>query len=272
MKCHKCGSALVDGPLYRQNPKGEAAVWACDYHDESPADPFRNEILEAIHPKVLRTGASPLPPQAAPQETRSVTAKEDAFLRKAAIGKIVGRGVPVQAAPQVSEREILTELVACRDFPYEFHGSRPPEGKGYVEWCREMTEYEAKKSANDARFLATWNRARAALSAPPQAAPHAVLPTQAALNSPRINMPPSLAAGNVAAPHAVLVEALDALKLGEEAAIAVRQYHREARGRRDGTSGVSKLILEVDDETVREINAAIALIERTLSQTQEPTP
>jgi hypothetical protein len=115
---------------------------------------------------------------------------------------------------------------------------------------------------------AAW-QARAALSAPPQAAPHAapLLPTQAALNSPRIDMPPSLspeekgafmlgvAAGNVAAPHAVLVEARDALKSLHD---GIAEYAR------------MNLLSGFDNHDMKRARAAIASIERTLSQTQEP--
>jgi hypothetical protein len=110
----------------------------------------------------------------------------------------------------------------------------------------------------------------AALAAPPQAAPHAapLLPTQAALNSPRINMPPSLspeekgafmlgvAAGNVAALHAVLVEARDALKSLHD---GIAEYAR------------MNLLSGFDNHDMKRARAAIASIERTLSQTQEPT-
>jgi hypothetical protein len=134
-----------------------------------------------------------------------------------------------------------------------------------LAYPRDTAEYrfkvrgEAADVANFAMMLADNEGAlltegHAALATPPQAAPHAVLPTQAALDSPRIDMPPSLspeekcafmlgvAAGNVAAPHAVLVEARDALV-----------YHQAQ------TRPIERTI------------AAIALIERTLSQTQEPT-
>lgn len=44
MKCHVCGKV---GTLFRQNPKGEAAIWACDEHDKKQ-DPEVKEIVGLI--------------------------------------------------------------------------------------------------------------------------------------------------------------------------------------------------------------------------------
>jgi hypothetical protein len=144
-----------------------------------------------------------------------------------------------------------------------------------LAYPRDTAEYrfkvrgEAADVANFAMMLADNEGAlltegHAALAAPPQAAPHAapLLPTQAALDSPRIDMPPSLspeekgafmlgvAAGNVAAPHAVLVEAREALR-------PFANYACSPLGQCKCHNCNA--------------HAAIASIERTLSQTQEPT-
>lgn len=33
MKCFKCNHTLDDGPLFRQNAKGQTGIWACSEHD-----------------------------------------------------------------------------------------------------------------------------------------------------------------------------------------------------------------------------------------------
>lgn len=45
MKCHICGKASWQGfNLYRQNPKGEAGIWACAAHSKPVDDELVNIV------------------------------------------------------------------------------------------------------------------------------------------------------------------------------------------------------------------------------------
>jgi hypothetical protein len=175
-----------------------------------------------------------------------------------------------------------------------------------------MTDVRCRKRADCRHPPACWIEGKCLKDEPPQAAPHAVpmLPTQAALDSPRIDMPPSLspeekgafmlgvAAGN-AAPHAakptavllhcgicgIVPEPKDhcfCIKCGAVLVTQeeVKQWNQTAvlvealRPLRmyfkydeyiNGPSGDPR------DDRLQLARAAIASIERTLSQTQEPT-
>lgn len=46
MKCYKCGINNV--PLFRQNPKGEEGIWACEPCGTARIDPEVKEIVDII--------------------------------------------------------------------------------------------------------------------------------------------------------------------------------------------------------------------------------
>lgn len=50
-KCHVCGKGPLSSPpvtVYRQNPKGEAGVWACREHNTQPIEPEVEQVVDAI--------------------------------------------------------------------------------------------------------------------------------------------------------------------------------------------------------------------------------
>lgn len=49
MKCMVCGRGMADGvSLFRQNPKGEAGIWACREHRREAVDPTVESIVGAV--------------------------------------------------------------------------------------------------------------------------------------------------------------------------------------------------------------------------------
>ena len=49
MKCMVCGKGMPEGvSLYRQNPKGEIGVWACEEHRREKVDPEVEGIVSVI--------------------------------------------------------------------------------------------------------------------------------------------------------------------------------------------------------------------------------
>jgi hypothetical protein len=49
MKCMVCGKGMADGvSLFRQNPKGEAGIWACRAHRRDVPDPTVERIVNAV--------------------------------------------------------------------------------------------------------------------------------------------------------------------------------------------------------------------------------
>ncbi len=51
MKCSTCGVDVLIKPLYRNNPKGEKAVWRCEEHLDSTApkiDAITRDIVTLI--------------------------------------------------------------------------------------------------------------------------------------------------------------------------------------------------------------------------------
>lgn len=49
MKCIHCEKGPADGvALFRQNPKGETGIWACEEHNKQPLDPLVKDITDAI--------------------------------------------------------------------------------------------------------------------------------------------------------------------------------------------------------------------------------
>lgn len=53
--CMICGKGPLDGTsLYRQNPKGEAGIWACMAHSQQPAAPEVNKLVAVVERDQLR--------------------------------------------------------------------------------------------------------------------------------------------------------------------------------------------------------------------------
>lgn len=48
MLCFKCYATPHEKPLFRQNAKGEAGIWACEEHSSKKIDPVVKEITDAI--------------------------------------------------------------------------------------------------------------------------------------------------------------------------------------------------------------------------------
>lgn len=50
-QCVVCGRGPTDKPpvtVYRQNPTGQAGIWACELHATAPVDPEVKAIVTAI--------------------------------------------------------------------------------------------------------------------------------------------------------------------------------------------------------------------------------
>jgi len=47
MKCAECGRS--DKPVFRSNPKGEAAIWKCEEHLAKPVPQDLKNIVYTIH-------------------------------------------------------------------------------------------------------------------------------------------------------------------------------------------------------------------------------
>lgn len=54
MRCYECGKGMAEGvSLFRQNPKGEAGIWACEQHSE----PIDEEVLKVS--KIIEQNDNP---------------------------------------------------------------------------------------------------------------------------------------------------------------------------------------------------------------------
>ena len=49
MRCHRCKRGLDDGvALFRQNPKGEAGIWACGDCNMTPVDKDIQDLVDIV--------------------------------------------------------------------------------------------------------------------------------------------------------------------------------------------------------------------------------